>query len=139
MPVPAPEAPSYASSVSISTTPVDSSAVAVWLKEAGVKVRAFSLDFGERSVEREQAEQVARGLEIPLTWVKASGEDVGPAMLDLAWKLDLPFGDAVTGERFSGTGLGSSANTIPVYGYIPAGQAARADSYTDTVLITVYF
>jgi asparagine synthase (glutamine-hydrolysing) len=39
---------------------LDSSAVALWLKDAGVKVRAFSLDFGERSVEREQAEIVAR-------------------------------------------------------------------------------
>ncbi len=79
---------------------IDSSGVAVWLQEAGVKVHAFSLDFGERSVEREQAEQVARRLEMPLTWVKASGEDLGPALLELAWKLDLPFGDAVTGPQF---------------------------------------
>lgn len=49
------------------------------------------------------------------------------------------FGDAVTAQRVTGTGLGSSANTITVYGYITAGQAARADSYTDTVGITVYF
>ena len=31
---------------------LDSSGVAVWLKEAGVEVQAFSLDFGERSVEK---------------------------------------------------------------------------------------
>lgn len=79
---------------------IDSSGVAVWLKDAGVKVQAFSLDFGERSVEREQAEQVAKLLEFPLTWVKSSGEDVGPALMDLVWKLDLPFGDAVTGPQF---------------------------------------
>ena len=79
---------------------IDSSGVAVWLKEEGVKVQAFTLDFGERGVELEQAEQVARQLEIPITRVKASGEDIGPALMDLVWKLDLPFGDAVTGPQF---------------------------------------
>ena len=49
------------------------------------------------------------------------------------------FGNAVVGERVTGTGNGSSADSIPVYGYIPAGQAARADTYSDTVTITVHF
>ena len=60
-------------------------------------MRAFSLDFGERSVEKEQAERVAEHLDIPLTFVQVGGEDVAPMLLDLVWKLDLPFGDA--GDR----------------------------------------
>jgi len=38
---------------------LDSSGVAVWLKQAGVGVQAFSLDFGKHSVEKEQARTVA--------------------------------------------------------------------------------
>src|SRR5262249_36565069 len=37
---------------------LDSSGVAVWLKQAGIAVRAFSLDFGKHSVEKEQAKVV---------------------------------------------------------------------------------
>jgi len=79
---------------------IDSSGVAVWLKRAGVKVRAFSLDFGSHSVEKEQAEQVARQLDIPLTLVKVDAPDLAPALMDLVWKLDLPFGDPVTGPQY---------------------------------------
>ena len=56
---------------------IDSSGVAVWLKEAGVKVQAFSLDFGERSVEREQAEQVAKQLEHPADLGEVRGRGRG--------------------------------------------------------------
>ena len=52
---------------------LDSSGVALWLKQAGVKVHAFSLDFGERSVEKPQAQLVAERLGIPLTLVKVGG------------------------------------------------------------------
>ncbi|HSE96873.1 MAG TPA: asparagine synthase-related protein [Blastocatellia bacterium] len=79
---------------------IDSSGVAVWLREAGVDVRAFSLDFGERSVEREQAVVVAERLNMPLEFVKVGGEDLEPIFMDLVWKLDLPFGDPVTGPQY---------------------------------------
>ncbi|PYO00183.1 MAG: hypothetical protein DMD91_11015 [Candidatus Rokuibacteriota bacterium] len=78
---------------------IDSSAVAVWLKNAGVPVRAFSLDFGERSVEKPQAQRVADHLEIPLAFLPVGGADVADIFLDLVWKLDLPFGDPVTGPQ----------------------------------------
>lgn len=79
---------------------VDSSGVAWWLKQAGVKMQAFSLDFGEHSVELDQAQAVAKQLDIPLTHVKVRGEDVAPVLVDLVWKLDLPFGDPVTGPQY---------------------------------------
>ena len=79
---------------------LDSSGVAVWLKQAGVNVKAFSLDFGKHSVEKEHAKTVADTLGIPLTYVKVGGEDLAPVLMDLVWKLDLPFGDAVTGPQY---------------------------------------
>ncbi len=79
---------------------IDSSGVALWLSQAGARARAFSLDFGERSVEKAQAEEVARQLQIPLTFVKVEGADLAPVLTDLVWKLDLPFGDAVTGPQY---------------------------------------
>jgi asparagine synthase (glutamine-hydrolysing) len=79
---------------------IDSSGVAVWLREAGVGVRAFSLDFGERSVEKPQAEVVAEKLDIPLEFIKLGGEQIEPLLMELVWKLDLPFGDAVTGPQY---------------------------------------
>ena len=79
---------------------IDSSGVAVWLKEAGVGVQAFSLDFGERSVEREQAAQVAEHLGLPLTFLPIAGQELQAPFWDLVWKLDLPFGDPVTGPQY---------------------------------------
>jgi asparagine synthase (glutamine-hydrolysing) len=79
---------------------LDSSGVAVWLKQAGVGIRAFSLDFGERSMEKPQAQMVAEQLKIPLTLVKVEGQDVLSTFMDLVWKLDLPFGDPVTGPQY---------------------------------------
>ncbi|MGC4079538.1 MAG: asparagine synthase-related protein [Rubrivivax sp.] len=79
---------------------LDSSAVAFWLKEAGAKVRALSLDFGERSVEREQAAEVAKTLEIPLELVSVTGESVARVFWDVVHRLDLPFGDAVTAPQY---------------------------------------
>jgi asparagine synthase (glutamine-hydrolysing) len=91
---------------------IDSSGVGVWLAEAGVSVRAFSLDFGERSVERSQAEAVATHLGFPFTLVKVGGADVATELMAIAWHLDLPFGDPVTGPQYllgraaRGAGLG---------------------------------
>ena len=79
---------------------VDSSAVALWLQESGVKVRAFSLDFGERGVEKDQARMVADRLQMPLTFLPVRGADLAPVLMDLAWRLDLPYGDPVTGPQY---------------------------------------
>ncbi len=50
------------------------------------------------------------------------------------------FGDSVTSQRLTGqTGLGAIANTIAIYASIAAGQSAPADTYSDTVPITVYY
>jgi asparagine synthase (glutamine-hydrolysing) len=80
---------------------IDSSGVAVWLKQAGVAVRAFSLDFGAGTgAEKPQAQVVAEQLGIPLTFVKVGGEDVAGVLMNLVWKLDLPFGDPVTAPQY---------------------------------------
>jgi asparagine synthase (glutamine-hydrolysing) len=79
---------------------IDSSGVAVWLKRAGVGVRAFSLDFGAASTEKPQAQLVAEHLGIPLTLVPVGGADVVAILTDLVWKLDLPFGDPVTAPQY---------------------------------------
>ena len=78
---------------------LDSSAVGVWLRELSVKTRCFTLDFGDQSVEREEAREVARALGFPLEIVPALGEHVLPVLDELVWKLDLPFGDPVTGPH----------------------------------------
>ncbi len=79
---------------------IDSSAVAAGLCQAGASVQAYSLDFGELSFEKPQAETVARSLGIPLTFVTVSGEQIAGALDDLVWRLDLPFGDPVTGPQY---------------------------------------
>ena len=79
---------------------LDSSGVGVWLKKAGVDVHAFSLDFGVLGHEKAQAEEVAEALGMPLTMVPARGDDLASLLMELVWKLDLPFGDAVTGPQF---------------------------------------
>jgi asparagine synthase (glutamine-hydrolysing) len=79
---------------------LDSSAVGVWLKDVGAKMRAFTLDFGEASVEKEQAALVAKTLELPLQSVPMNGSELLPLLEDLVHRLDLPFGDAVTGPHY---------------------------------------
>lgn len=79
---------------------LDSSAIGRWLRDLGVPLRAYSLDFGEHSVERDQAALVAKTLELPLTFVDASPEALAPILHDLAWRMDLPFGDGVTGPHY---------------------------------------
>jgi asparagine synthase (glutamine-hydrolysing) len=79
---------------------IDSSGVTLWLTETGVKVRAFSLDFGHRSVEKSQAQVVADQLRVPLQFVPVDGGDIATILPDLVWKLDLPFGDPVTGPQY---------------------------------------
>jgi asparagine synthase (glutamine-hydrolysing) len=79
---------------------IDSSGVTLWLTETGVQVRAFSLDFGDRSVEKSQAQVVADQLRVPLQFVPVGGADIAAILPDLVWKLDLPFGDPVTGPQY---------------------------------------
>lgn len=77
---------------------LDSSIVAALLVQAGVKVRAYSLDFGlDRSIsEYPYAEQVAQWLNIPLIKVDATPKAIQAAILSTINALDLPFGDGVT-------------------------------------------
>jgi len=79
---------------------IDSSAVAHWLSRSDAAVTALSLDFGSASVERDQARAVADHLRMPLEWVRVQGSDVLDVLRELVWKLDLPFGDAVTGPQY---------------------------------------
>ncbi len=76
---------------------IDSSTVAALLVEAGVKVRGYTLDFGENCFpEWEYAELVAKHLEIPLVKVSVTPKKVKKALLGTVEALDLPFGDGVT-------------------------------------------
>jgi asparagine synthase (glutamine-hydrolysing) len=79
---------------------LDSSAVGVWLADLGANVQAFTLDFGADSVEREEAEVVARHLGFPLERVAVDPAELGRRLPELAWTLDLPFGDPVTGPHW---------------------------------------
>ena len=48
------------------------------------------------------------------------------------------FGDGTTGSTVTGTGLGT-AQTVSVYGRIPADNFADIGAYTDTVTVTVTY
>jgi asparagine synthase (glutamine-hydrolysing) len=76
---------------------LDSSLVAAMLVKAGVRVRAYTLDFGSSSLpEWPYAAQVAQALGIPLVKVDASPRRIREALSATVRALDLPFGDAVT-------------------------------------------
>lgn len=80
---------------------LDSSIVAALLVQAGVRVRAYTLDFGHAGIpEYPYAEQVAQHLQIPLIKVDASPRRVQQALKPAIAALDLPFGDAVTVPLF---------------------------------------
>ncbi len=80
---------------------LDSSIVAALLVAAGVKVRAYTLDFGADSLsESPYAAQVAEFLNIPLVKVDASPRRIRQALRATAQALDLPFGDGVTVPLF---------------------------------------
>jgi asparagine synthase (glutamine-hydrolysing) len=80
---------------------LDSSIVAALLVQAGVNVRAYTLDFGsEGTPEYPYAEQVAQWLKIPLTKVKAHPKEIRNALIPTVQALDLPFGDGVTVPLF---------------------------------------
>ncbi|MFN6473346.1 MAG: asparagine synthetase B family protein [Nostoc sp. SerVER01] len=75
---------------------LDSSVVAALLVQAGVKVRAYTLDFGSAGIpEYPYAEQVAQFLKIPLVKVAAEPNHIKNALIPTMEALDLPFGDGV--------------------------------------------
>ena len=76
---------------------LDSSIVAALLVQAGVKVKAYALDFGEYGIsELPFAEAVAAHLQIPLIKVDARPKKIKSAITSTVKALDLPFGDGVT-------------------------------------------
>ncbi|MGE0870548.1 MAG: asparagine synthetase B [Kofleriaceae bacterium] len=94
---------------------LDSSAVGLWLRDAGVKVRAVSLDFGEHSLEREPAAEVARSLDTPLELVRASATEIAEVFWDVVQRLDLPFGDPVTAPQYLLGEAARAAGLIAVF------------------------
>jgi len=80
---------------------LDSSVVAALLVQAGVKVRAYTLNLGDSSIpEYPYAQQVAKWLNIPLTKVDATPRQIQSALIPTIQALDLPFGDGVTVPLF---------------------------------------
>lgn len=84
---------------------LDSAIVAALLVQAGLSVRAYTLDFGLDSgpagvSEVPYAEQVAQFLQIPLTRVRVTSRQVRRALVPTVRALDLPFGDGVTVPLF---------------------------------------
>ncbi|AUB42554.1 asnB, asparagine synthase [Nostoc flagelliforme CCNUN1] len=75
---------------------LDSSVVAALLVQAGVKVRAYTLDFGDAGIpEYPYSEQVAQFLKIPLIKVAVTPSSIKNALIPTVQALDLPFGDGV--------------------------------------------
>ncbi|MFB2921660.1 asparagine synthetase B family protein [Aerosakkonema funiforme] len=80
---------------------LDSSVVAALLVQAGVKVRAYTLNFGAAGIpEYPYAEQVAEYLKIPLVKVDAKPRQIQKALIPTVKALDLPFADGVTVPLF---------------------------------------
>jgi asparagine synthase (glutamine-hydrolysing) len=76
---------------------LDSSIAAALLVKNGIKVRAYTLDFGEAGIsEQPYAEQVANHLQIPLVKVPVNPKLVRKAIDATVRALDLPYGDGVT-------------------------------------------
>jgi asparagine synthase (glutamine-hydrolysing) len=76
---------------------LDSMVVAALLVQAGIRVRAYTLDFGPLGVsEVPYAEQVAAALGIPLVKVDASPCRIKAALVPTVRALGMPIGDGVT-------------------------------------------
>ncbi|WP_310485201.1 asparagine synthetase B family protein [Chamaesiphon sp. VAR_48_metabat_403] len=76
---------------------LDSSIAAALLVQNGVKVRAYTLDFGDAGIsEYPYAEQVAHHLQIPLVKVPVNPKLVRKSIDATSRALDLPYGDGVT-------------------------------------------
>lgn len=80
---------------------IDSSLVTALLVKAGLKVRAYALDFGvEAYSELPYAQQVADFFGIPLIRVPATGDRILGAIEPTAKALDSPYGDGTTAALF---------------------------------------
>ncbi len=80
---------------------IDSSLVTALLVKAGLKVRAYALDFGvEAYSELPYAQQVADFFGIPLIRVAATGDAILGAIWPTAKALDSPYGDGTTAALF---------------------------------------
>jgi asparagine synthase (glutamine-hydrolysing) len=79
---------------------LDSAIAAALLVQMGIKVQAYTLDFGDPNSESPYAKQVAQHLNIPLTKVDASPQKIRKALTLTVKALDLPFGDGVTVPLF---------------------------------------
>ena len=80
---------------------IDSSLVTALLVKAGLKVRAYALDFGvEAYSELPYAQQVADFFGIPLIRVTATGDAILGAIGPTAKALDAPYGDGTTAPLF---------------------------------------
>jgi asparagine synthase (glutamine-hydrolysing) len=76
---------------------LDSSIAAALLVQNGVKVRAYTLDFGEAGIsEQPYAEQVANYLQIPLVKVPVNPKLIRRSIDSTSRALELPYGDGVT-------------------------------------------
>ncbi|HNJ43861.1 MAG TPA: asparagine synthase-related protein, partial [Acidobacteriota bacterium] len=93
---------------------LDSSIVAALLVRAGVKVKAYSLDFGGYGLpELEFAEAVASHLRIPLVKVPAQPKHIRRALQSTVQALELPFGDGVTVPLYLlGQAAGKEVNIV---------------------------
>jgi asparagine synthase (glutamine-hydrolysing) len=90
---------------------LDSAAMAVWLKSRGATTTLLTLDFGEQSVERDEAAAVANVVGFEHAFVAMNGSELANKMPLLASILDLPFGDTVTGPQMM-LGLAAKARGI---------------------------
>ncbi|WP_413168028.1 asparagine synthetase B family protein [Capilliphycus salinus ALCB114379] len=80
---------------------IDSATVAALLVQCGIKVRAYTLDFGEKDLsEIPHAEQVAKFLNIPLIKVSATPDRIKKSLVETVRALDIPFGDGVTAPLY---------------------------------------
>lgn len=80
---------------------LDSSLVAALLVAAGMRVRAYALDFGiEGYSELPYAQQVANYFHIPLVRVAATPERLMQVIQATAQALDAPYGDGTTAPLF---------------------------------------
>ncbi|MBS2016478.1 MAG: 7-cyano-7-deazaguanine synthase [Deltaproteobacteria bacterium] len=90
---------------------LDSAAMAVWLRSRETKTTLLTLDFGAHSVEKAEAELVAKTVGFEHHLVPMTGADLGQRIPELASLLDLPFGDVVTGPQMM-LGLAAKARGL---------------------------
>jgi asparagine synthase (glutamine-hydrolysing) len=87
---------------------LDSSIIGAVLKSRGARVKAFTLDFGRYSVEKDEAKSVATQLGLPLVSIKVRPGMLRKVIDDFIGGMGLPFGDAaVAGQYFLNKAIGS--------------------------------